>query len=179
MSPEYNRLKAYDVIYRFLKLAPEQRLEKSVLSKLIALAEREAIRTTTSPIIGATFYHTLYGPALWEVLGDLPLWFSSDYFEGSQEYCLTDDDGPNLELSDYEIGVIERIWAQYKNIQYWTAVADIQYVFPEWKCPRRTTLKGAPIPLEHILEVGLGFSAEEAKTRAAEIRYYSKVGSTQ
>lgn len=175
--------KATAMAARFLMHAPARSLDDLVLMKLMVIAEREAVRDTTTLITGASFWSLPKGPALSEVSDTMtgarpdPFWNKHISFVRHQpgrhsNHCVLTTDLPVEDyLSDYEIGLIDAIWSQFGH---WgkCKLVEHTHAFPEWDSTCQTTTTSRPIALKTLFEKAYGDSPQVAAERAAEIEYF-------
>ena len=171
----------------YLERAPQHKLNDIKLMKLIAFAERQCLLETTSLITGARFVSMQWGVVMSEVwslmTGQMhePLWDASVKFvrhihpEDESNHCeLTKQIDALKYLAIYEVELMDKLWAEHEFHDEWE-MPDASHHLPEWDETQATKKSSSQIELETIFETGFNDSPQDARRKAAEIRYFDRI----
>ena len=120
-----------------LRLAPNFRMSRIRLIKLLYLADRKSLEEKSRPITGDRFVAMDHGPVLSGVYdliknthsdpGSWPRHIRNDH----NDLVLSSDPAVS-ELSRYEVRTLEQIFAKYENMDDWDFVEHVLHQLPEW-----------------------------------------------
>lgn len=162
MRFRFKSRKAIQAIALFLRPQPSKRMNYMRLLKLLYVADRECLRECGRPITGDSVVAMKRGPVLSQTCNIIkgedilaPEWAA---FVRLDRYELELKDDPGVpDLSRFELGILQRVAADYADKDEWDMV-EITHGFPEWE-KNDPGDSSRPIPLEDILEA-VGRSAD-------------------
>ena len=147
------------------------------LSKLLYIADREALRRWGRPIIGGNYSSMEHGPVISPVVdclrtpeerGDRDNW--DRYLRRQGHSILLLDDPGRGQLHEAAIRLLDEIFAQCKNLTKWE-VRDRTHQFPEYSNPGKSS---KPIDIENLLKA-VEKSDEEIEVLAADSKHLRQV----
>lgn len=183
MSFHFDVSKVAQCAATIFRSAPDKTIKYTLLVKLLYLADREAIRETGAPITGDRPFALDKGPILSKTLDlikateraseeEQAIWFR--YFETrGYDVALVLDPGDD-ELSDYEIGILQRVYDEHGQKPLGTIIRET-HELPEWE---KTYVEGTstPIHLRTLLEaVGRGADYEAISQRQIEDAHFGRL----
>ncbi len=123
------------------------------LIKLLYLADREALLKWGRPITYDSYVSMKAGPVLSRTLdlinegaepGKDSFW--NKHISPSQNYDVGLKEDPGFdELSDAEIALLEKIFAEYGKMGRWELVDNVMHKLPEWRNPG-----GSSLPIDYL-----------------------------
>lgn len=177
--------KAVQAVACLLKLSSGRRMDTIAVLKLLYLADRESLKEGANPILGDRAVAMQHGPVLsrtydlsktpddWDYKDDEEKCWLSHFSREGHSLCLSIDPGDD-ELSPHEIGVIERVYAEFHHLQTWDLV-EHTHQLPEWE---KNYVQGTStgIPLRDILEaVGRSDDADAVQQAKREDEYFAEL----
>lgn len=118
--------------------------------KLLYLSDRASLVERGTPITANELHSMQFGPTPSRIydntktdrnpLGKDTVW--KEYLtenEGDNEIRLTREDFPTEQLSQFERGIIQRIWKQFAKMP-WEALSDFVHKLPEYTDPKGSSL---------------------------------------
>jgi len=146
----YDQQKASELAARFLQLAGGS-MPLLKLLKLMYLADRTSLIETGFPITGDTIVAMDNGPVLSKTYDHLKPTGSLEYIRSEPGDVSLQSAPPNNGcLSDYEIGVVGRIFKEFGHRSGSQLIAELHRSAPEWKPPPR---KEEPPPPDRYTSV--------------------------
>lgn len=155
--------------------------------KLMVISERTFMSETTSLLTGASFRSMQNGPVLSEVLNLMKGTLRSALWKNHVEFvqwkkagdpsnhCVLRNPLPLAEfLSEFELGVLDRVWREHGHKTKWEIV-DLTHEFPEWDEDQARLKSSSPITLESIYRLSMHETPEAAKHRAEEIAFFEEM----
>ena len=141
------------------------------LVKLVYLADRESMKRSGFPITNDVFVSMPHGPVNSLTLNcidgniDSPAWRDLIASREGNRVALarrrTEDDRD--ELSDFDIGILQAVWAEFCNMSKWEIRDWTHKNCPEWENPNGSS---TPIPHKRVLQY---LGVQEADVFAQEI----------
>lgn len=143
------------------------------LLKLMYLADRLALIETGAPITGDDMFALPKGPILSRVLDLMNsspeegrAWFEFvSGHSGPGGYDVTavkDPPSDDSRLSDYEVGVLERVWGEYGEVGLWSLVERLHRELPEWSDPGGSSRRIRPEDILRAARQSAGTISEVA-----------------
>jgi uncharacterized phage-associated protein len=172
----FSERKAAQVAAFFLRQVPGLRMAHLKLMKLLYLADREAIRVSSWPILGDRLVSMPHGPVLSQTLDLMDGNVESQ--PGGWEHWISDKEDHELslqeaqeaapldELSPAELDVLKTVWAKFGGMGKWQIRDWTHEHCPEWQDP-----KGSSLPISYeALARAVGFDKSSAEELAARIQ---------
>jgi len=152
MKPAFKEEKTTQAAALLLKLRKDK-MSYMKLIKLLYLADREALLEWGRPITFDSYVSMKAGPVLSRTLnlinegaepGKDSFW--NKHISPPQNYDVELKDDPGIdELSEAEIALLERIFAQYGKMGRWDLINNVMHKLPEWRNPG-----GSSLPIEYL-----------------------------
>jgi uncharacterized phage-associated protein len=147
------------------------------LSKLLYIADREALRRWGRPILGGNYASMEHGPVISPVVdclkspaerGPRPTWDSCLIREGN--FILLVNDPGRGQLHEAAVKLLDEIFAKCRSLTKWE-VRDRTHQFPEYSDPGKSS---KPIDIEDLLKA-VDKSDDEVETLAADSHHLRQV----
>jgi uncharacterized phage-associated protein len=147
------------------------------LSKLLYIADREALRRWGRPIIGGNYASMEHGPVISPVVdclktpeerGDRDAW--DRYLRRQGNFIHLVDNPGRGQLHEAAVKLLDEIFSQCENLTKWE-VRDRTHKFPEYRNPGKSS---KPIPIEDLLKA-VNKSEKEIQALAADSKHLREV----
>jgi uncharacterized phage-associated protein len=153
------------------------RMSHIKLSKLLYIADREALRRWGRPIIGGDYASMEHGPVISPVVdrmkrpedrGSSATW--DRYLRRERNFIVLVEDPGRGRLHNAAIQLLDAIFDQCETLTKWQ-VRDLTHKFPEYENPGRSS---RPIDVEDVLEA-VGKSEQEIELLASDSKHLRQV----
>jgi uncharacterized phage-associated protein len=147
------------------------------LSKLLYIADREALRKWGRPIIGGSYCSMEHGPVISPVVDCLkkpeqraprPIW--DEHLQRQGNFIQLIADPGRGQLHEAAVQLLEAIFNKCKTLTKWE-VRDMTHKFPEYKNPGKSS---RPIATEEVLKA-VERTDEEIELLATDSRHLRKI----
>jgi uncharacterized phage-associated protein len=147
------------------------------LSKLLYIADREALRLWGRPIIGGNYASMEHGPVISPLVdclkapderGDRGAWDS--YLRREGNWIVLQDDPGRGQLHEAAVKLLDEIFAQCVSLTKWQ-VRDMTHRFPEYSNPGKSS---KPIDAEDLLRA-VDKTDEEIEVLATDSKHLRQV----
>lgn len=174
----YNDDKTRQMAAGFLSLAPNRRLSKLALIKLMYLADRTFVNEFGATISGDVHYSLDHGPVLSNALNCVNAagrgggsWSKVIVLTGNDVSLVTDVKLSELdELSDAEARVISETAESFMHLSA-SQLRNLSHKFPEWQDPQ-----GSRVEIDFAaIALGVGMSEEEVQALVDELQVEEQV----
>lgn len=162
-----DKLRATQAAGVLLRCAPNRRMSRLRLLKLLYIAEREALKEKGRPITGDRISAMQHGPVLSDIYdmikdthADPAPW--PDFIASHHNDVVLEGSPGTGDLSRWEVNKLQEIWTRYENRSDWDIVDNVVHKLPEHieYGPKSNTSR--PIPHKALLLL-LGLSEEDAE----------------
>ncbi len=171
----FNERKVAQEAAHFLLRAPDRRLHKVKLMKLLYLADRRNIKLYGCSISGDRAYSMKHGPILTVTLnvmngesdGPWESWVTT-LEDHMYELGSAVDTERSDELSRADVAILDDVWNEYGGVEVWPLVERLHVELAEWTSPGHSSI---PIPFAEIAR-SVGLTGDEIRLIEDEQRNY-------